>query len=164
MNRSLSIVAVACFVVGCSSTKPVPAAGPPEHRQVAPQTSQESTVSDLNVAPEIVAACGLPTPHFAFDSAALTPDVGLDALATCFSSGPMQGRRMKLVGHADPRGSVEYNLALGQRRSGAVEGYLTKHGLADSRIASSSRGALDATGKDEASWAKDRRVDVLLGD
>jgi len=115
------------------------------------------------VAPEIVAACGLPTPHFAFDSAALTPDDGLDALATCFTSGPMAGRKMKLVGHADPRGGVEYNLALGQERSGAVETYLTNHGMADSNVQSSSRGALEATGTDEAGWAEDRRVDVLLG-
>jgi peptidoglycan-associated lipoprotein len=70
---------------------------------------------------------------------------------------------MRLIGHADPRGPTDYNMTLGQRRADAVEGYIDRKGVQASRVATTSRGAMDATGQDEAGWARDRRVDVQLG-
>ena len=86
----------------------------------------------------------------------------LDQVATCFSSGPLKGRQLKLVGHADPRGSSDYNMTLGQSRADSVAGYVVGKGLDKSKTESTSRGAMDATGDNEPTWAKDRRVDVLL--
>jgi outer membrane protein OmpA-like peptidoglycan-associated protein len=57
----------------------------------------------------------------------------------------------------------DYNMTLGQARADAVAGYVEKHGLSRARVQSTSRGAMDATGTDEVTWQKDRRVDVLLG-
>jgi peptidoglycan-associated lipoprotein len=112
-------------------------------------------------------ACGISDDdaYFIFDSAALeNNDISpLDAIARCFTVGPLKGRAMRLVGHADPRGSSEYNLVLGQRRADSVEGYLDRHGVGHSHLATTSRGSMDATGHDEASWTRDRRVDVTLG-
>ncbi len=163
MKRAYLIFAIAC-VAGCSSAqKPEPASAAALARPVATPAARDSS-SDVNVAPEIAKACNLPTPHFAFDSASIEPDAGLDRLATCFTSGPMKGRRMKLVGHADPRGETEYNFELGQKRAGGVESYLERHDLAKQYVSASSRGELDAKGTNEATWAEDRRVDVLLGD
>ena len=69
-------------------------------------------------------ACGISEPdaYFAFDSANVRPDDArvLDQVATCFSSGPLKGRTLKLVGHADPRGGSDYNMTLGQSRADAV--------------------------------------------
>jgi peptidoglycan-associated lipoprotein len=149
---------------GCASApKPEPvsteAKAPP-----APTAASGPSTSLVHVDSEIARACNLPEPRFAFDSSSVSPDPSLDALATCFSSGPMKGRKMHLVGHADPRGETEYNFALGQRRAGSVAGYLERRGLPDSRLSESSRGELDATGTDETSWARDRRVDVTLAD
>ena len=113
---------------------------------------------------EIAKLCKLPAAHFAFDRS----DIGdgasqaLDALAACLSDGALKGRSLKLVGHADPRGEQEYNFALGQRRAGSVEEYLQEHGILPSNMATSSRGELDATGEDTASWARDRKVEILL--
>jgi peptidoglycan-associated lipoprotein len=70
---------------------------------------------------------------------------------------------MRLVGHADPRGDEEYNMTLGNRRADNVKTAIVDAGLAASQVATTSRGEMDATGTDEASWEKDRRVDVLLG-
>jgi peptidoglycan-associated lipoprotein len=80
----------------------------------------------------------------------------------CFASGPLEGRQMKLVGRADPRGSEEYNMTLGQHRADSVMKYLESRSVAKRMMASSSRGAMDAVGTDEPSWARDRRVDILL--
>jgi peptidoglycan-associated lipoprotein len=124
-------------------------------------------MSSVHVEERIVHACGdLPKAHFDFDSARIQPDAdaALSALARCFSTGPLAGKAMRLVGHADPRGEEEYNLALGQRRAGSVAAFEEAHGVGVSRITATSRGAIDATGVDEEGWARDRRVDVFLED
>jgi len=129
-----------------------------------PNTPQASAV---RISDEIIKACGIsePNAYFAFDSASLRPDDAsvLAQLVTCFSTGPLKGRMLKLVGHADPRGGSDYNMALGQSRSDAVQQYIVAHGMDKAKTDSSSRGAMDATGTDEDSWARDRRVDILLG-
>ena len=64
----------------------------------------------------------------------------------------------------DPRGEPDYNLTLGQTRADSVEQYLDRHGVQQSKVGTTSRGAMDATGQDEAGWAHDRRVsDLMLG-
>jgi peptidoglycan-associated lipoprotein len=121
-----------------------------------------SAGSNVTVDPAIASACELPNPTFGFDSSTMQSSTTLDLLARCFVSGPMQKRGLRLVGHADPRGETEYNLGLGQRRAGSIQRYLVDRGVAAGRIASSSQGEFAAKGHDEASWAADRRVDVLL--
>lgn len=72
--------------------------------------------------------------------------------------------RIVLEGHCDERGTVEYNLALGQKRSEAVKAYLLKLGIEGSRVRTISYGKelpLDA-GKSEDAWAKNRRVHFKL--
>jgi peptidoglycan-associated lipoprotein len=103
---------------------------------------------------------------FAFDSAAIDPDVSgsMVALARCFTSGPLAGRNMKLIGHADTRGETEYNFGLGQKRAGSVAEFLAKKGLESGHVSTSSHGEIDATGVDEDGWAEDRYVEVLLAD
>jgi outer membrane protein OmpA-like peptidoglycan-associated protein len=97
-------------------------------------------------------------------STILSTDISpLNAVARCFTEGPLKGRSMRLVGHADPRGTAEYNMTLGQDRADSVQSYLDRHGVRSSQIATTSRGAIDASGHDAAGWATDRRVDVMLG-
>ncbi len=135
---------------------------PPARQDTASPTSGSVHIDD-----RIIAACGdIPLAHFAFDSARIQPDAAraLDALSRCFASGRLAGRGMRLIGHTDSRGEVEYNLGLGQRRAGSVSAYVSAHGVARGHITLSSRGALDATGTDEDGWARDRKVDVLLAD
>ncbi|EYF04971.1 OmpA family protein [Chondromyces apiculatus] len=129
----------------------------------APRTQGEGSVQ---VDQRIAEACSLPSSYFAFDSSRL--DTGtqptLDAIATCFSTGPLKGRGMMIVGHADPRGELEYNFALGHKRASSVAQYIQKRGVSASKVGTSSKGELDASGEDEQGWAKDRRVQVLLAD
>jgi peptidoglycan-associated lipoprotein len=124
------------------------------------------TASNIHIDDAIRKACGIDdqNAYFGFDSANITADSAkpLDQVATCFISGPLKGKKMQLVGHADPRGDGDYNFALGQSRADAVGKYLTGKGVGKEQVSSTSRGALDASGTDEPSWAKDRRVDILL--
>lgn len=124
------------------------------------------TASNVSISEEVLRACNLPDAdaYFPFDSAHLTTfdRTSLDSLAKCFTSGPMSGRKMHLVGHADPRGAAQYNMTLGQSRADSVAAFLVAQGVARANATATSRGAMDATGLNETGWAHDRRVDVLL--
>ena len=71
--------------------------------------------------------------------------------------------KVVLQGNADERGSREYNLALGQRRSVAVKKVMNVLGVNDKQIETVSFGEEKpmATGHDEASWSQNRRVDIV---
>ncbi|HEX6271679.1 MAG TPA: OmpA family protein, partial [Polyangiaceae bacterium] len=112
-------------------------------------------------------ACGISEVEafFAFDSANVRAQdrAILKKLADCFMTGPLKGREMRLVGHADPRGDEEYNHVLGQRRADSVKSAVVEAGLTATTIATTSRGEDDASGTEETGWSKDRRVDIVLG-
>jgi TolA-binding protein len=66
-------------------------------------------------------------------------------------------------GHTDERGTREYNLALGERRANSVRDYMVLNGIANSRIEAISYGEDPvAFGSDEASWAQNRRVELVV--
>ena len=102
--------------------------------------------------------CPLETVYFGFNLSTLTRDA-TDSLAKNAECLKKTGRSIDLVGHADPRGTTEYNMALSDRRAQAARDYLRRAGIDSNRLKPVPRGNLDATGTDEASWAKDRRVD-----
>ena len=147
-----------------SAAKPPP---PPPAANALAKPGDDPTLSNINISDEIRKACGITDTEafFAYDSANVRPQdrAVLKKLADCFSTGPLKGRELRLVGHADPRGEEEYNVVLGGRRADNVKASIAAQGLAAAKIATTSRGKLDATGSDEAGWAKDRRVDVVLG-
>ncbi len=160
------------LLVACGSEPPPPPKAPPPPPAPAPVAQPEKpgdvpTRSNIAIADDIKKACGITDSEafFAYDSANVRPQdkAVLIKLATCFMSGPLKGRTMRLVGHADPRGDEEYNMVLGGRRSDNVKGAIVDAGMDGARIATTSRGEMDATGTDEAGWEKDRRVDVMLG-
>ena len=129
--------------------------------------------SSIYLSDRLRAACNITAieskkeaPKFDFDQSAILPEDGdvLSQVAICRTTGPLKGRSVRLVGRADPRGTQEYNMALGERRSNAAMKYLTGLGVAGGQLNETSRGALDATGHDEAAWRTDRRVGIdILG-
>ncbi len=161
--------------IGCGSTPKKPPAAPtggteqPKAQAATadnPKPDDNPEQSQINISDEIRKACGISDKDafFAFNSANVRPGDQriLGELSKCFTSGPLAGKQMRLVGHADPRGEPEYNMVLGGRRADNVKQYLVKAGMKSAQIDTSSRGEMDATGTDEASWAKDRKVDVML--
>jgi peptidoglycan-associated lipoprotein len=65
---------------------------------------------------------------------------------------------LHLTGNCDPRGTEEYNLALGDRRARAVRDYLQSLGVETGKLSVSSNGEEYSRGEDEAGWARDRNV------
>ncbi len=71
---------------------------------------------------------------------------------------------IQLEGHCDERGSIQYNLALGERRANSIKDFLISQGINSSRISTISYGKerpLDYA-QDEAAWAKNRRVNFVI--
>jgi peptidoglycan-associated lipoprotein len=168
----LVVAATACHhdnpppAVPTQPTPPPPAAGsaaPPP----APVSQDTPVSAGIAMSSDIAALCNIrPTTEstFDYDKDELTKgdrDI-LSALATCMTSGKLKGKSVALIGRADPRGTEEYNLGLGSRRASQVGGYLQRLGVQQGQLAITTRGALDATGTDEAGWKQDRRVDVQL--
>lgn len=108
------------------------------------------------------ASCELTPPYFEFDESRLTDDArrALAADATCLRQ---RGAGSVLVtGMCDPRGTEEYNMALGDRRAQSTTDYLRNLGIASSSLRSRSVGEERSTGTDEAGWALDRRAELSV--
>jgi peptidoglycan-associated lipoprotein len=73
----------------------------------------------------------------------------------------VESRTVHLVGHTDPRGTEEYNLALSDQRAQAVRRYLENLGVPSGRLVVVPKGELEAQGTDEQTWAEDRRVELI---
>lgn len=97
--------------------------------------------------------------YFDFDSDALSADASaaLDMKLRILNAN--SGLTLRIAGHADERGSDEYNLALGQRRAAAAKRYLTQRGIADNRIEIISFGEERPAvqGSDESAYSQNRR-------
>ncbi|HEY2728991.1 MAG TPA: OmpA family protein [Polyangia bacterium] len=102
--------------------------------------------------------CRLDPVFFDFNESALTTEATA-TLAHDVDCLKKVGRVATLTGHTDPRGTQEYNLALSERRAQSVRDHLGRLGADGTKLTSLPRGALDAKGTDEPSWAQDRRVD-----
>ncbi|MFA9275914.1 MAG: peptidoglycan-associated lipoprotein Pal [Candidatus Aquirickettsiella gammari] len=74
-----------------------------------------------------------------------------------------KGRKILVQGNTDERGGREYNIALGQKRAEAVRKALALLGVAEAQVEAVSLGEEKpkATGSDEASWAENRRSDIV---
>lgn len=97
--------------------------------------------------------------NFDFDRSDLRDDAkaALDAKIPILMAN--SGVTIRISGHADERGSSEYNLALGQRRAAAAKRYLVERGIAEGRIETISQGEERplCTESSENCWAQNRR-------
>jgi len=107
----------------------------------------------------------LTTPvYFDYDQSAITPQARrvLESKAEILRASPQV--RLRLEGHADERGSNEYNLALGNRRAESVLNFFTSFGLQGNRFSTVSYGeerpAVDES--NEEAWAQNRRVEFVI--
>ena len=126
-----------------------------EAREAAEREAKEAAILKELQIPDI---------HFDFDKYNLKPEAR-EILKTG-AAAYLKYREYKLVveGHCDERGTVEYNLALGQRRADEAEKYLSDLGVEKERIKTISYGEempLD-NGHDEAAWAKNRRAHFVV--
>lgn len=102
--------------------------------------------------------------HFAYDSAVLTPIAQniLNQKAEWLRANP--SANVVIGGHCDERGTIEYNVALGERRAESAKKYLVNLGIDANRLETISYGEERpiATGSNEEAWAQNRRAQFTI--
>ena len=164
------MIRTSAMLLACTLVLVTGCAKKPEARDIAQVNTTAGMLGSVRVDNELVKLCNVTfgnadrAPKFDYDEAALLPqdrDV-LEQVAKCVTTGPLKGRKLALVGRADPRGETEYNMVLGDHRADAVHIYLARLGVGANKMSKTSRGELDAEGQDDDSWQRDRRVDIAL--
>ena len=126
------------------------------------------TGSSVVGSPSGRAGAGGPAPtgrvlYFEFDSSELNPNgqALADAWGAYLAANP--SAKVRLEGHADERGTREYNVGLGERRANSVQQALTARGAAERQITVSSFGEERpvSLGHDDAAWSQNRRVEIV---
>jgi len=162
-QRILAIVAATFLLAACETASQVSGdSASTSASNTASSSSASSSAADKTPA-EKLAQVG-DTVNFDFDSAELTVSARstLNRQAAFLSLNPEL--MIVIEGHADERGTREYNLALGDRRATAVRDYLVAKGINSARVRTVSYGKERpaVAGSDEAAWAKNRRAATVL--
>jgi peptidoglycan-associated lipoprotein len=139
---------------------PLPAR-PPERRPTPP--TEEELFSRLSL-DELNGQQPLGDAFFAYDRADLTEAARAALQRDADWMRKWSVTRVRIEGHADERGTSEYNLALGERRAASARDYLVSLGVDTSRIGIASRGkeAPFCTTHDEDCWFENRRAHFLI--
>lgn len=168
IGSKLVVIAVAgLLVVGCAGKK-----GVKETVAVEDATGADAAgIGGSGLSGQGIGSGGPDDPlnqrvvYFDYDSSSLTPESQrvVEAHASYLAGNP--GVSVVLEGHADERGTREYNIALGEERAKSVGRLMQVLGVSESRIQNVSYGEERpaALGSDEGSWSLNRRVEILYG-
>jgi peptidoglycan-associated lipoprotein len=163
---ALSLGGCGCFMQQMAGEKAPPPAGPPT--AVAPEAKPVIPVPAGPAAPgaapvAAVAAAMLTDIHFDFDKYNIRPGDAeiLKKDFEWFKANP--GKKARIEGHCDERGTVEYNLVLGQKRADSAKSYLMNLGVDGKLLETVSYGKEKPVdpGHNETAWAKNRRAHIL---
>jgi len=169
-QRLLAMCAVAFLFTACETASNVAgdsASGSSSSSATAAGTTSSSassstTATQMSDADKLAQVGN--TVYFGFDSSELAGEsqATLDRQAAFLNVNPTMV--VIIEGHADERGTREYNLALGDRRAVAVRDYLLAKGLNAARVRTVSYGKERpaVSGSNEESWAKNRRAATVL--
>lgn len=168
INKLLSAFFACAIMVGCASNETTDDTAAAERAAAeaaaAERAAAEAAAAERDAADRVAseAAANMQSVfYFDFDKATLTSEsrAALDEQITFLKGNSSQ---IRLEGHADERGTREYNMALGERRANAVANYLIINGIERYRIETVSLGEERpvAMGSDESSWSQNRRVEL----
>ncbi|MBA3668382.1 MAG: peptidoglycan-associated lipoprotein Pal [Sphingomonas sp.] len=150
--------------------KKIPPADIPPPAQPAETNPNSADPNSLEVVElpalqaDLVAKAGSDTVYFGTDQYALdeASKATLAAQARWMLANP--NVRASIEGHADERGTREYNQALGERRANSARDYLVSQGVPTARLVVTSWGKERpvATGSNEEAWAQNRRAATVI--
>ena len=165
---TLAIAMLALGTAACGKKQAVPEVIPPAAEQVPPGEAVAPGDVELVELPaaqaDLIAKAGSDTVYFGTDKYDLdeATRATLGAQARWLVANP--NVRASIEGHADERGTREYNMALGERRANAARDYLVSQGVPAARLLVTSWGKERpvAPGSNEEAWAQNRRSVTVL--
>ncbi|MFO7853983.1 MAG: peptidoglycan-associated lipoprotein Pal [Paracoccaceae bacterium] len=163
--RSLTALALALTLSACASNEIPEDASAGAGAGVGSGTSGAASPFDPASVEYFRAEIG-DTVYFATDSSLLTPDAQSTLSRQARWLTDNAGRTATVEGHADERGTREYNLALGARRASAVRNFLVAEGVEAERLRSVTYGKERpvALCSDESCWRQNRRAVTVMAD
>ena len=156
----LILLTTALFVTGCASKKKSNA----DADAALGSANNGGTSLELNGDSDGNKAGGLVTVYFDFNSSSLTGDTLAQLKTNAEFLKTNSAIVIQIEGHADERGGVQYNLALGEKRAKAVKDFLASSGVKAGRMTTISYGKERPVsfGHDEESWGKNRRANFVI--
>jgi peptidoglycan-associated lipoprotein len=160
----IGLILILVFAYGCGKKPPPPVEEPVQVVEPTPEPPKPPPPQPPPApAPEVKEA-DFRTVYFDFDKYNIRSDqkANLDKNAEILRKNP--DLVIKIEGHCDERGTVEYNLALGDKRANSVKDYLVNLGIPANRIEVISYGKERPVdpGHNEAAWAKNRRAEFRI--
>ncbi len=163
---SLALAATLLLTAGCARRDRGVDETPPAATQATPPANPDDAelVELPALQADLVAKAGSDTVYFGTDKS----DVDAASQATLAAQAKWmlahRNVRASIEGHADERGTREYNMALGERRANAARDYLVGQGVPAASLLVTSWGKERpvATGSDESAWAKNRRAVTVV--
>ncbi|HEX7874497.1 MAG TPA: peptidoglycan-associated lipoprotein Pal [Sphingobium sp.] len=157
-SAALATITAALALSACAKKAPKDLPPPPVDQSANQTPTPAGPVPGSQE--DFVASVTSDTVHFDLDESAVRDQdkAILQSQAQWLARYP--NKRITIEGHADERGTREYNIALGERRANETKNYLASLGVDPSRISTISYGKERpiALGSDEASWAQNRRA------
>ena len=161
----LTILAATLTLTSCASNKKKSTDGL-DNTNVDTTTLDNSNgmALELNGDSDSNRAGALKTVYFDYSSAAITGSTRDTLNGNAEYLKTNAGVKVQVEGHCDERGSVQFNLALGEKRAKSVRDYLVSQGISSSRISIISLGKEKPVsfGHDEESWSKNRRGNFVV--
>jgi len=155
---------VAALVLSCGGPKEVPTEEPPPPVIIEPEPEPEPIPEPPPPPPPVLKESQFITVYFDFDKFNLRSDskAALDKNFNLLQEFP--SAIVKIEGHCDERGTIEYNLSLGEKRAKAAMDYLAGLGIDAGRLTIISYGKERPAvqGSDEDAWAKNRRCEFRI--
>lgn len=157
MKKLVMAIAAVVFVVGCGSKKKV------DETQTVPSAVDSTPMNFDPAGSDSGKIGGLVTVHFEYDKSALSAESKKELAGNAEWIKTNPKTTIQIEGHCDNRGTIEYNLALGERRAQAVKTYLVGLGIGADRLSVISYGEEKPVlpGDSEEAWAKNRRANFL---
>lgn len=159
----LTILLIAVVAIGCGKKAKVESPTPPRDTQTTtnPSTGDGNTTGDRPV--ETIESLKLVTIYFDFDKSNVRDDQRSSLRSNYEFLKKNADVRVMIEGHCDERGTVEYNLALGERRARAAMEYLASLGISRDRMSIISYGKERPAvlGSDESAWSMNRRAEFV---
>ena len=165
MVRKLALGLVACaMIVGCKGKQAQSDANIETSPTGGNSTAIEATPMNFDaMGSDSGKIDGLVTVHFGYDKSSLDSSSKKDIATNVAWMKKNSGVKVQIEGHCDSRGTIEYNVALGERRANAVKAYMVSLGIPADRLSTISYGKEKplATGDSEEAWAKNRRANFV---
>lgn len=153
-HRAFGLLVLGLGLVGCGSTTPV------EETVAEDNTGGARTQEEVaTTGGEAEGGCQIVAVHFDYDSSDLSSAARDQIASNARCVQERHAAEVTVTGKADPRGTEEYNLALGERRARTVTQYMSSMGVEGTTLQAHSVGEEFANGTDESTWAEDRRTD-----